>query len=135
MKSTVCHVCNHENPVKSRYCTQCGSKLKKEYDFACLYMFYGKENKNLFKLEQKKYTIGRNQTNAIVLDDSETSKNHAIIYYRDGYYWIEDLQSRNGVFVNGKKISEPKILYDEYLLKIGNTIFRFEAPDKLLQRG
>lgn len=131
MKSNICPVCEHVNHIENRYCTQCGSKLNKGYNFARLFMFYGQKGKNIFKLDKKKCTIGRNDTNTIFIDDIEISKLHATIFFKDKSYWIEDMQSKNGVQVNGKEITQPEQLHDGCLIKIGHTIFRFETPDKI----
>lgn len=36
--------------------------------------------------------------------NSVVSRNHAMIEIRDGHYWISDLESKNGTFVNGRRI-------------------------------
>ena len=46
------------------------------------------------------YTIGRVAGNDIVIDDSRVSGRHARLLVRDSSYWLEDLGSSNGVFVN-----------------------------------
>lgn len=64
-------------------------------------------------------TIGRDPAVDFVLDDSEVSRSHAKIYYEDGSYFIEDLDSTNGTFVNGKCIKKPLQLKDKDLITIG----------------
>jgi FHA domain len=46
-------------------------------------------------------TIGRDVNNAIVVDDQFASTEHAILTFRGRTWYIEDLKSTNGTFVNG----------------------------------
>jgi hypothetical protein len=49
-------------------------------------------------------TIGRRAGNSMVLDDSFVSGSHAEIMYDQGAWWIVDLDSTNGTFVNGRPV-------------------------------
>jgi len=48
--------------------------------------------------------IGRGAGNQICLDDPSVSRQYAKIYGHNGQYFIEDLQSRNGTWINGNII-------------------------------
>lgn len=50
-------------------------------------------------------TLGRGPDNSIVLSDGFVSTSHAALSFRDGSWWLADLDSRNGTWVNGEKIS------------------------------
>lgn len=65
--------------------------------------------------------IGRSPDSALVLDDSFSSSRHARIYPSEGAWWIEDLDSTNGTFVNGHKISMPTPLHPGQQITIGKT--------------
>lgn len=65
-------------------------------------------------------TIGRLEANDIPIKQNHVSRHHAVISYRDGVFTISDLESANGVFINGQKISEP------YPLIAGDEIKLFE---------
>lgn len=52
--------------------------------------------------------IGRASTADILLDDLMVSRHHAKVSKSDGGYLIEDLNSRNGVFLNGERITSPQ---------------------------
>lgn len=52
----------------------------------------------------REVTIGKDRTNGIVIDGDKVSDIHARILYRGQQYWIEDLNSRYGTWVNGERI-------------------------------
>ncbi len=59
--------------------------------------------------------LGRAPTNEVVLDPAKftmSSGRHARIGQRDGLWWIEDLKSTNGTYVNGQAIAYPQRLRD-----------------------
>jgi pSer/pThr/pTyr-binding forkhead associated (FHA) protein len=66
-------------------------------------------------------TVGRADGCRIRLDDSFTSQLHARVFSRDGQFFVEDLGSTNGTFVNGSKIGSPTPLRRGDRLKIGKT--------------
>ncbi|HEY6285657.1 MAG TPA: FAD-dependent oxidoreductase, partial [Ktedonobacteraceae bacterium] len=83
----------------------------------------------IIALEHKRrLTIGRGKENDIVLDDSATSRKHAEIFSAlDGFY-VRDMDSRYGVFVNKVKINNPFHLSHGNRIVIGNTLVYFSYP-------
>ena len=71
--------------------------------------------------------IGRCSVNEIPLDkeDRTASRHHARIIFEDGEYFIEDICSAGGTFVNGKKIGRKRKLEDEDEIKMGNVLMQF----------
>ncbi len=61
-----------------------------------------------YKLDKGTTTIGRQENNDIVINDLAVSKQHARIN-REENYFLTDLRSSNGTFVNGKKILHSKL--------------------------
>ena len=53
-------------------------------------------------------TIGRDPTNSITLDDMLVSRFHAVVQKVRSDYFIEDLDSTNGTYVNGERIPANK---------------------------
>lgn len=74
--------------------------------------------------------IGRHPKNKIRLNDREISKEHAIIEKRGEEWWVRDLKSSNGTFLNGKRISEHRLEDgDEIVLGSMRLAFTIETPD------
>ena len=71
-------------------------------------------------------TIGRAQGSEVCIDDTYASNRHARIYDRDGYVYIEDMNSTNGTYVNGRRVSAQEVLQADDRIRIGDTEFRYE---------
>ncbi|MGC9399599.1 MAG: FHA domain-containing protein [Anaerolineae bacterium] len=71
--------------------------------------------------------IGRAVDNTLTLDDPYVSAHHALILWREGRWWIEDLNSHNGTFLNDEKVTRPMPLTSGDTLLIGKTTMTFEA--------
>ena len=67
-------------------------------------------------------TIGRSNTNNVMLTDMSVSREHAkIIRFDNGAYSITDLNSTNGTYVNGQRINGTVALYENDTVRIGET--------------
>lgn len=81
----------------------------------------------LFPLEEV-VTMGRSQSNAIWVNNSNASRKHAQIEPTgDGMVQITDLGSTNGTWVNGRRIGEPVILQPGDQVVVGDTEFEVVA--------
>jgi hypothetical protein len=69
-------------------------------------------------------SLGRSPTNNIVIEDSFASNEHAIIMLRDGRWWLEDRNSRNGTLLNEDPIQSAVIVTDGDIIGIGNTSYK-----------
>lgn len=77
------------------------------------------------------WTVGRSDDNNLVLPDRWISRNHAMIQVMEtGEFYLIDLGSRNGTFVNGRRVSVPVILNDQDQLTFGQTELQFCCPNK-----
>lgn len=70
-------------------------------------------------------TVGRARTSDIVLDEDYVSSTHARFVPRGQFYFVEDLGSTNGTFVNEKPVTEAQLRF-ESRVRIGETVFRYE---------
>jgi pSer/pThr/pTyr-binding forkhead associated (FHA) protein/tetratricopeptide (TPR) repeat protein len=84
----------------------------------------GAANVTELEIDKDEVSIGRGKDCDIVLDDKKASRKHAIIRREGVSFSIKDLDSANGVFVNGAKVLEQQLSGDD-ILKIGNIEFRF----------
>jgi len=75
---------------------------------------------------QMVWTIGRNREAALPLRDRVLSRRHAVILYlpEEGFYLI-DLNSMNGSYLNGARVQQRQLLHDGDLLRMGNVEFNF----------
>ncbi len=90
---------------------------------SCLVTIYGRELGRQYKLEAET-SIGRGAENTIVLDMDNVSRQHArVLSKKDGFY-IEDLNSTNGSYVNDIEIKYERLRNGD-LLKIGGAILKF----------
>jgi sigma-B regulation protein RsbU (phosphoserine phosphatase) len=67
-------------------------------------------NRTRMPLEPLPFTIGRQGDNNLVLRDNRASRAHARIVAENGDYYVEDLDSRHGVFVNGHRVKRHKLI-------------------------
>jgi phosphoserine phosphatase RsbU/P len=66
-------------------------------------------NRTRTSLSPLPYTIGRQADNHLILRDNRASRNHARIVAENGDYFIEDLKSSHGVYVNGARVKRQKL--------------------------
>ena len=92
---------------------------------AILEVFAGTNVGEQVKLAEGRAIMGRHPDCDIVLDAGAVSRQHAQITCIDGEYFVEDLHSRNGTFVNGTQIQGPHRLSDGDRLKICDLAFTF----------
>ena len=72
-----------------------------------------------FTVARTAATLGRGQESSIRLDDLSVSRRHARIAYRQGAYWLSDLGSMGGTWVDGTRLSAPHRLSDGQVIDIG----------------
>ncbi len=79
-----------------------------------------------------RFYIGRvayqemNVPQLVLAMDPRVSKQHCMIFERDGNLCIQDLGSKNHTYVNGKIIQTARYLYTGDILKVGSSSFRVE---------
>lgn len=77
-------------------------------------------------LDSAENTIGRDSTSVVWIDDVSVSRHHARIAIDDAGATIEDLGSKNGTYVRGRRIEKPARLQDRDPIRIGpaSIVFR-----------
>jgi pSer/pThr/pTyr-binding forkhead associated (FHA) protein len=67
-------------------------------------------------------TLGRAAGCQVPLEDSYASQVHARVFLRDGNWYIEDLGSTNGTYLNRRRVAGPMVFKRRDRLQIGNTV-------------
>ena len=81
------------------------------------------------RLDKKPIEIGRVASEGVfVVEDDRVSRRHARIAIKGDTVRVTDLDSRNGVFVDGKRVLDETFPRLPRLLRVGQTLFRF-TPD------
>jgi hypothetical protein len=71
-------------------------------------------------------SLGRAPTNTIVLNDTFTSNEHALVTMRSGQWWLEDRNSSNGTLLNGYRIQEPVVVSAGDVIAVGRVELKLE---------
>ncbi|MEX1171922.1 MAG: FHA domain-containing protein [Chloroflexota bacterium] len=73
-------------------------------------------------------TLGRDVNNAIVVEDPFASADHAVLTYRGRSWYVEDLGSTNGTYLNGRPVDTVAPLGFGDDLSVGQVRLRLERP-------
>lgn len=91
---------------------------------ASLTLSFKGEDEEIFFLSKPVTTIGRIESNDIVIPDPSISRHHAQIKLADGKFLLRDLDSTNGTFLDGKRITEVP-LRDGAQIATGKIVLKF----------
>jgi pSer/pThr/pTyr-binding forkhead associated (FHA) protein len=86
----------------------------------------------IFDLTKEITTLGRDVANDIVLGDPEVSRQHSRLTRTPGGYVLEDLGSTNGTFVNGDRLTSPRVLNPGDLIGLSEKVtltFEMASPE------
>lgn len=112
------------------------------------FLFFGFDYKVLVELEQGaawlespgrdkiviggNCALGRSPSNTVVLESPKVSRRHAIINLQNvGEFWLIDLGSSNGTFLNKRRVHHPVRLCNMDQITIGDTPFVFRQPEEI----
>ncbi len=62
-----------------------------------------------FPLQGDKVTVGRSPEATVFLDDVTVSRDHAVLVWRNGAWWLDDSGSLNGTYVNRRRIDSQRL--------------------------
>lgn len=87
-----------------------------------------------FPLEAARIVVGRHPNCQVVLESGVVSRQHAQILESHGTYYVEDLRSRNGTFINEKQIEGRAELHDGDQIRLCDVTLRFIKSPSLFDR-
>lgn len=136
---TSCPTCSFDNTGDSNFCRRCGSRLSTVDPNETTITYSASEREDLDDLEPQGggavllirsgggregetipldadvLTIGRSPHSDLFLDDITVSRHHARVLRDEGGFWVEDLNSLNGTYVNRKRIEQQRLADDDEL--------------------
>ncbi len=80
-------------------------------------------------LDKDEWIIGRDETCDIRIEDPSSSRQHVRLYKDRSRFVLQDLDSKNGTWVRGRRVTERK-LFAGTNFSIGDTLFVYKAPFK-----
>jgi two-component system, NtrC family, sensor kinase len=94
---------------------------------ATLLVIQGVDQGTRFELDQSEFGIGRGAQNGIRLHDTEISRAHAHVRWRDGRHVLTDLRSSNGTYVNGVLVESRDLTHGDEI-QFGRTVLLYTQP-------
>lgn len=78
---------------------------------------------------RKSVTIGRHPSNDVSIDDPSASRKHSKIEVRDDGLMLSDIESGNGTYLNGERVTGSTKLRPGDRIRIGETVFVLMKSD------
>jgi pSer/pThr/pTyr-binding forkhead associated (FHA) protein len=95
--------------------------------FHCLEIDGGHDSTKRFVVSPTGLRIGRAPPADIVLTDKQVSRSHCLVELADGGLRVSDLNSTNGTFIDGERISGPSQLGVGSLLRVGTVLMKHQV--------
>ena len=95
----------------------------------CLVMIRGDFIGQVYELENDVTMIGRSDDVDLVVSDASISRRHAMIVRREDGFFLSDLGSTNGSFVNKEAVADPLPLSEGDKVAVGHVVFKFTFQD------
>jgi eukaryotic-like serine/threonine-protein kinase len=135
-----CFRCGASNPSTRLYCTACGDELSDRravHDryvgpngrpvLARLTIQNGPMGGHSYRFHQVVTTIGRTNGNDLIIQGRTVSRRHARLFFDNGRWYLEDVQSANGTLVNNVRVYQPVALNDGDVINFGDEIVVFNT--------
>ena len=152
-----CSSCGHKNEKSANYCSSCGSYIADsmevktasipvinngndldledlnldniETNFAFLVLGWGPNAGEKYLLDKKILKVGRHPESDIFLDDVTVSRRHAEFSKREDTYWVKDVGSLNGTYLNRERVEEAELRTSD-IIQIGKFKLHFLEASK-----
>lgn len=130
--SSYCENCGAPRSAGAEFCGRCGRPFDSALaappdDSPRLVITEGQANMPFAVLSGGPLTIGRAESNMLVLSDPDVSRQHALIEPEAGQWILHDLNSRNGTFIHDQPVTR-EVLCPGDQIRMGNTLLAFSAP-------
>jgi len=86
-------------------------------------------NESVRRFLQPEIMIGRDPNCDLSMMDEALSAHHARLAHHHGQWWLEDLNSTNGTFLNREKLTTAAVVITGDKFKCGNTVFDIEVEE------
>ena len=84
------------------------------------------EQIDTIEIKQAEVIVGRDPNNKIYIPDETISAQHCQIYISDQQWWINDLNSTNGTYLNDEIIDRPCVMTDGDMIMFGQVKFSIQ---------
>jgi pSer/pThr/pTyr-binding forkhead associated (FHA) protein len=88
-----------------------------------LFVLINQSDKKKEEFSKADIYIGRESTSDLMVNNETISLQHARIFYKNGQWLLEDLNSTNGTYINDERVFTPTVLVAGDLVAFGNEIF------------
>jgi pSer/pThr/pTyr-binding forkhead associated (FHA) protein len=82
-----------------------------------------------FNFNKPEIVIGRDPSHDVTLNDKTVSTQHARLSYHHHQWWLEDLESTNGTFLNEEAVSTPVVMATGDQVRCGQVVFSVSIED------
>ena len=106
-----------------------GPKASRPGD-ACIVVIYGPDLGKRLQLGTAPFEIGRSARNDLPIDQESVSRHHARLTFDGTDYWVQDLNSTNGTYVNDDLVREQR-LHDGDQIHVGRSILKFMTGENV----
>lgn len=128
----LCPICTTPQRPGAKFCSRCGANIKlpakENLDTRPHFVTVTPDGDEriAYILNENEILIGRTLNNAFVIEHPSVSKRHARIISENDEYTLFDLESSNGTYINGKRITEGR-LEDGCEVRFGRAHFVYHA--------
>ena len=91
----------------------------------------GEGKESIQNFVQSEIMIGRDTNCDLSMMDEALSAHHARLTYHHGQWWLEDLNSTNGTYLNHEMLTTPAVVITGDHFKCGNTVFDIRVDDNV----
>lgn len=140
MLGRICFRCGTANSGNHLYCTTCSYDLPDPHAGADRY--FGPDSRPVlallsfqggsmagrsYRFHQVQTTIGRTNDNDLIIPEHIVSRRHARLWFDNGQWYLEDLQSASGTRINDVQIHGPTQLKDGDIIRFGQETVVFNV--------